>query len=50
MVIGILGILAAGLLVTVDPLEQFRKAQDNNARTGAVEVHTAILRSYAHSE
>ena len=47
VVIGVLGILAAGLLATIDPLEQIRKGQDNNSRAAAVELVGAINRYYA---
>lgn len=47
VVIGVLGILAAGLLATIDPLEQFRKGADNNRKTASVELVNAIARYYA---
>lgn len=47
VVIGVLGILAAGLLATIDPLEQFRKGQDNNRREASVELVNALTRYYA---
>ncbi len=47
VVIGILGILATGLLATIDPLEQFRKGTDSNARQTATELVNAITRYYA---
>lgn len=47
VVIGVLGILAAGLLATVDPLEQFRKGSDSNRRTASLELVNAINRYYA---
>ena len=47
VVIGVLGILAAGLLATIDPLEQIRKGQDNNSRSAAVELVGAVNRYYA---
>lgn len=48
VVIGVLGILAAGLLATVDPLEQFRKASDSNKQQTALELVNAIQRYYAN--
>lgn len=47
VVIGILGILAAGLLAAIDPLEQLRKAQDQTRQKIAVEYHGALTRYYA---
>lgn len=47
VVIGVLGILATGLLATIDPLEQFRKGSDSNKRTTALELQNAITRYYA---
>lgn len=47
VVIGVLGILAAGLLATIDPLEQFRKASDSNRRTASLDLVNAINRYYA---
>lgn len=47
IVIGILGILAAGLLAAIDPLEQLKKGRDNSRRTVAVEFTNAVQRYYA---
>jgi prepilin-type N-terminal cleavage/methylation domain-containing protein len=47
VVIGVLGVLAAGLLATVDPLEQFRKAADSNRRSTSLELINALTRYYA---
>lgn len=47
VVIGVLGILATGLLATIDPLEQFRKGGDSNERTTALELENALTRYYA---
>lgn len=47
VVIGIIGILAAGLLAAIDPLEQFRKGRDANTKTAASELLTALQRYYA---
>ena len=49
IVIGILGILAAGLLAALDPLEQARKARDSNRRSGAEEVANGLERYYANA-
>lgn len=51
VVIGILGILAAALVATIDPFEQLNKAQDANSKNTAVEFLNANLRYYTtHSE
>lgn len=47
VVIGVLGILATGLLATIDPLEQFRKGSDSNLKTTALELDNALTRYYA---
>lgn len=47
VVVGILGILAAGLLAAIDPLEQLRKGRDQNKRNIAVEYHNALTRYYS---
>ncbi len=47
VVIGILTILAVGLLAAIDPLEQLKKARDTNARKAAVETLSAFQRYYA---
>lgn len=47
VVIGVLGILATGLLATIDPLEQFRKGTDSNSKTTALELQNALTRYYA---
>lgn len=47
VVIGILGILAAGLLATIDPLEQLRKGTDSNRKTTGLELVNALTRYYA---
>jgi prepilin-type N-terminal cleavage/methylation domain-containing protein len=46
VVIGILGILAAALVATIDPFEQLRKAQDSNMKNLAVEFLNANIRYY----
>jgi prepilin-type N-terminal cleavage/methylation domain-containing protein len=47
IVIGVLGILAVGVLATVDPFEQLKKARDTNDRQSAISLHTAFTRYYA---
>lgn len=47
IVIGVLGILAAGLLAAVDPFEQLKKARDANNRNAAIEALNAFTRYYA---
>ncbi len=44
--IGILGILAASLVATIDPFEQLRKADDANTKNTAVEFNDAALRYF----
>lgn len=46
VVIGILGILAAALIATIDPFEQLKKAQDANIKNLAVEYVNANIRYY----
>lgn len=46
VVIGILGILAAALIATIDPFEQLKKAQDANVQNTAVEYVDANVRYY----
>lgn len=48
IVIGVLGILAAGLLAAIDPFEQLKKARDSNYRSGAIELLSSIQRYYAN--
>lgn len=48
IVIGVLGILAAGLLAAIDPFEQLKKARDSNYRSGAIELLSATQRYYAN--
>lgn len=47
VVIGILGILAAALIATIDPFEQLKKAQDSNVKNTAVEFVNANIRYYS---
>ncbi len=47
VVIGILGVLAAALVATIDPFEQIKKAADSNTKNTAVEFNDALLRYYA---
>lgn len=49
IVIGILGILAAGLLAAIDPLDQLRRGRDSTRRTIAVEFTNAMNRFYAQT-
>lgn len=46
VVIGILGILAAALVATIDPFEQLKKADDSKIKNMAVEFQTANVRYY----
>lgn len=48
IVIGVLGILAAGLLAAIDPFEQLKKARDSNYRSGAIELLSSVQRYYAN--
>ncbi len=51
IVIGVLGILAVGVLAAVDPFEQLKKARDTNTRSSALALQTAFVRYYAtHGE
>lgn len=47
VVIGILGILAAALIATIDPFEQIRKTNDSDVKNTAVEYLNASTRYYA---
>mgnify|MGYP001563267041 CR=1 FL=1 len=47
VVIGVLGILATGLLAAVDPFEQLKKARDANYRNAAIESLNGFTRYYA---
>src|SRR3989344_516574 len=46
IVIGIIGILAVGLLAAVDPIEQLRKGRDTTKKNTAVEVANANARYF----
>ena len=46
VVIGILGILAAALVATIDPFEQLKKAQDTTTTNALTEYINAITRYY----
>ncbi len=46
VVIGILGILAAALVATIDPFEQLKKATDSKLKNMAVEFNTANVRYF----
>lgn len=48
VVIAVLGILAAGLLATVDPLEQMKKGRDTTTRNTVVELYNAVIRFNAN--
>ncbi|TRZ49056.1 type II secretion system protein [bacterium] len=48
IVIGVLGILAAGLLAAIDPFEQLKKARDTNNRNAAIEMLGSAQRYYAN--
>ncbi|MEK7070393.1 MAG: type II secretion system protein [Patescibacteria group bacterium] len=47
IVIAILGILAVGLLISLDPVEQTKRADDTTVQQSAVDVKNAIDRYYA---
>ena len=47
VVLGILGILAAGLLAAIDPFEQLKKGRDTNMRNTSIELLNAMTRYYA---
>src|SRR5258708_20497938 len=47
VVIGVLGILATGLLAKIDTLEPFTKCSDSNRRTTALELQNALIRYYS---
>lgn len=47
IVIGVLGILAMGVLTTTDPFEQFKKARDYNRLSMATSIGIAVVRYYA---
>jgi len=46
VVIGILGVLAAALVATIDPFEQLKKASDTNIKNTAVEFVNSTIRYY----
>lgn len=48
IVIGVLGILAAGLLAAIDPFEQLKKARDTNNRSATIEMLDSLTRYYAN--
>lgn len=50
VVIGILGVLAAALVATIDPFEQLNKAQDSNVKNTLVELVDANIRYYASQQ
>ncbi len=47
IVIGILGILAAGLLAALDPLDQVKRGRDSNRRQVATEFTNSLNRYYS---
>jgi prepilin-type N-terminal cleavage/methylation domain-containing protein len=46
VVIGILGVLAAALVATIDPFEQIKKANDSKVQNVTVEFQTSLVRYY----
>ncbi|MEO6509132.1 MAG: type II secretion system protein, partial [Patescibacteria group bacterium] len=50
IVIAVLGILAAGLLAVLDPVEQVRRGTDSATNTKAAELTRAIQRYYANQQ
>ena len=51
IVIGVLGILAVGLMAAIDPFEQLKKARDANNRNASIELMNGFTRYYAtHGE
>jgi len=46
VVIGILGVLAAALVATIDPFEQLKKADDSKIKNILVEFQTSNIRYY----
>lgn len=47
IVIGVLGILAAGLLAAVDPFEQLKRGRDTNSKNASIEYSNALIRYFA---
>ncbi len=47
IVIALLGVLAVGLLATIDPFEQLKKGRDTSTRNMVEEFYNAALRYYA---
>src|SRR3990167_9883785 len=47
VVIGIIGLLAAVLMATIDPIEQFKKTQDSNSKNMGVDFANAAIRYYS---
>ena len=50
IVIGVLGILAAGVMAAIDPFEQLKKARDSSNRNAAIELLNGFQRYYATHE
>lgn len=46
VVVGVLGILAAAIFVTMDPLSQFQKARDTQRKNDLVEIQKALEQYY----
>ncbi len=47
IVIALLGVLAVGLLATIDPFEQLKKGRDTSTRNMVEEFYNAALRYYS---
>ena len=45
IVIAILGILAVGILIALDPIEQTRRATDSTIQQSALEIKNAIKKN-----
>lgn len=50
IVIGIIAVLAAGLLAVLDPIDQLRRGRDSTRRGATVEITNALNRYYASSQ
>ena len=46
IVIAVIGVLAAALLVAINPLEQLNRAKDAGAKSDAVQLYRAALAAY----
>lgn len=47
IVIAVIGVLAVGLLIALDPVEQTMRARDSGLVTSSADIKSAILRFYA---